>query len=268
MNRFLEIRRAARRPRCSHRHPSRFRALPFPASPGLPSLRLRASPPCVSGPPLPASPGLPSLRRPHCSPGTRVPVAIIVIGHNGAAFLGECLASVFAQTVTPDEILYVDDASTDDSLPVSRAFADRGLQILALQENVGRTQPAWLASTGAPRRSCSSWTATMSSRWITWPPWLPNLQPGRMRLSPAQGNASSAIPTPSPGARSGLLTAPGRQAYRNASKDLLVPSHPISRNKESGRGGQIRTDDFLLPKQALYQAELRPAAGPRAECVP
>ena len=26
------------------------------------------------------------------------------------------------------------------------------------------------------------------------------------------------------------------------------------------RGGQIRTDDFLLPKQALYQAELRPEA--------
>lgn len=25
------------------------------------------------------------------------------------------------------------------------------------------------------------------------------------------------------------------------------------------RGGRIRTDDFLLPKQALYQAELRPA---------
>ena len=33
----------------------------------------------------------------------------------------------------------------------------------------------------------------------------------------------------------------------------------------SGRGGQIRTDDFLLPKQALYQAELRPATrGPLA----
>jgi hypothetical protein len=27
------------------------------------------------------------------------------------------------------------------------------------------------------------------------------------------------------------------------------------------RGGQIRTDDFLLPKQALYQAELRPVWG-------
>jgi hypothetical protein len=28
--------------------------------------------------------------------------------------------------------------------------------------------------------------------------------------------------------------------------------------EEKSRGGQIRTDDFLLPKQALYQAELRP----------
>jgi hypothetical protein len=27
---------------------------------------------------------------------------------------------------------------------------------------------------------------------------------------------------------------------------------------ESGRDGEIRTHDFLLPKQALYQAELRP----------
>ena len=28
----------------------------------------------------------------------------------------------------------------------------------------------------------------------------------------------------------------------------------------NGRDGQIRTDDFLLPKQALYQAELRPVS--------
>ena len=27
-----------------------------------------------------------------------------------------------------------------------------------------------------------------------------------------------------------------------------------------GRGGETRTPDFLLPKQALYQAELRPDA--------
>lgn len=30
------------------------------------------------------------------------------------------------------------------------------------------------------------------------------------------------------------------------------------RRRVCGRGGQIRTDDFMLPKQALYQAELHP----------
>jgi hypothetical protein len=30
-----------------------------------------------------------------------------------------------------------------------------------------------------------------------------------------------------------------------------------------GRGGGIRTLDFLLPKQALYQAELRPVFNTR-----
>gem|GEM_PF-3708712 len=32
--------------------------------------------------------------------------------------------------------------------------------------------------------------------------------------------------------------------------------------ERQNRGGQIRTDDFLYPKQALYQAELRPAQDP------
>ena len=35
-----------------------------------------------------------------------------------------------------------------------------------------------------------------------------------------------------------------------------------------GRGGQIRTDDFLLPKQALYQAELREDEVPRPGLEP
>ena len=46
---------------------------------------------------------------------------------------------------------------------------------------------------------------------------------------------------------------------------------PASRNEARGRGERIRTSDFLLPKQALCQAELRPGrtsrglplAGPR-----
>ena len=37
-------------------------------------------------------------------------------------------------------------------------------------------------------------------------------------------------------------------------KQNLARARPLK-----NRGGRIRTDDFLLPKQALYQAELRPA---------
>ena len=33
-------------------------------------------------------------------------------------------------------------------------------------------------------------------------------------------------------------------------------------NKKAGRGERVRTSDILLPKQALYQAELRPECPP------
>ena len=51
-----------------------------------------------------------------------------------------------------------------------------------------------------------------------------------------------------------------RAVLRQAS-NILLGKKPHNSLKVSGRGGQIRTDDFLLPKQALYQAELRPATG-------
>ncbi len=42
------------------------------------------------------------------------------------------------------------------------------------------------------------------------------------------------------------------------------PEHGKTGGRKDGRGGQIRTDDILLPKQALYQAELRPGPGREA----
>jgi hypothetical protein len=47
--------------------------------------------------------------------------------------------------------------------------------------------------------------------------------------------------------------------------ELRVENHPKAENQLSGRDGQIRTDDILLPKQALYQAELRPVTGREIE---
>ncbi|MEO8667203.1 MAG: glycosyltransferase family A protein [Bauldia sp.] len=50
-------------------------------------------------------------------------ISVIVPVYNGAAFLREALLSVLNQTVAPDEIIVVDDGSTDSSAEVVAAFA-------------------------------------------------------------------------------------------------------------------------------------------------
>lgn len=64
-------------------------------------------------------------------------VAVIVIGHNTAQYLAECLDSVFAQSVSADEVIYVDDASEDDSVNVAGAVRERGLKIIRNETNLG-----------------------------------------------------------------------------------------------------------------------------------
>jgi glycosyltransferase involved in cell wall biosynthesis len=48
-----------------------------------------------------------------------VSIAVIIPVHNGENFLGQAIASVFAQTVQPDEFLIVDDGSTDSTFEIA-----------------------------------------------------------------------------------------------------------------------------------------------------
>jgi len=52
-------------------------------------------------------------------------VSVILPVFNQAAYLGEALESVFAQTFTVAEVIVVDDGSTDDCAAVARCFAPR-----------------------------------------------------------------------------------------------------------------------------------------------
>jgi glycosyltransferase involved in cell wall biosynthesis len=56
-----------------------------------------------------------------------VPPAIscVIPVFNGEAFLAEALDSVFAQTLAPDEVIVVDDGSTDGTQAVLRRYGDR-----------------------------------------------------------------------------------------------------------------------------------------------
>ena len=62
-------------------------------------------------------------------------ISVIVPVYNGAAYLAETLDGVFAQTRPADEIVIVDDGSTDSSPDILRAFGSR-LSVIR-QENQG-----------------------------------------------------------------------------------------------------------------------------------
>jgi len=49
-------------------------------------------------------------------------VSVVVPAHQAAAYLGECLASIVGQTRPPDEVIVVDDGSTDDTVAIATSF--------------------------------------------------------------------------------------------------------------------------------------------------
>ncbi|MDP6777799.1 MAG: glycosyltransferase [Candidatus Latescibacteria bacterium] len=55
---------------------------------------------------------------------TSAGIAVIVTSHNYGRYLGECLASIMAQTLKPSTIVVVDDASVDDTESVARGFRE------------------------------------------------------------------------------------------------------------------------------------------------
>ncbi|MGA2254244.1 MAG: glycosyltransferase family A protein [Thermoguttaceae bacterium] len=67
-------------------------------------------------------------------------VSVVIPAYNSAAFIRETLDSVFAQTRRPDEIIVVDDASTDDSPEIIKALAAEApapLCLIELPRNTG-----------------------------------------------------------------------------------------------------------------------------------
>jgi glycosyltransferase involved in cell wall biosynthesis len=63
-------------------------------------------------------------------------VSVVIPSYNHAAFLGEAVHSVLAQTFTDLELIVVDDGSTDDSLAVLGGIRDARLRVVA-QRNQG-----------------------------------------------------------------------------------------------------------------------------------
>ncbi len=61
-------------------------------------------------------------------------VSVIIPSHNGAATLAACLESLRASVLSPQEIIVVDDASTDNTGDIARRF---GCRVVRIDENIG-----------------------------------------------------------------------------------------------------------------------------------
>ena len=63
-------------------------------------------------------------------------IAVVIPLYNHAAYVGDAIRSVLAQTRAVDKIVIVDDGSTDDSVEIVRAFAEPRIE-LSTQSNAG-----------------------------------------------------------------------------------------------------------------------------------
>jgi glycosyltransferase involved in cell wall biosynthesis len=55
--------------------------------------------------------------------GMNPSVSVVIPTYNGAPFIGETLSAIFAQTLSPDEVLILDDCSTDETESVVASTA-------------------------------------------------------------------------------------------------------------------------------------------------
>lgn len=63
-------------------------------------------------------------------------VAVIIPNYNYGCFVGEAIESVLSQTIMPDEIIVIDDGSTDSSLDIISTYAE-DVTVLVNETNVG-----------------------------------------------------------------------------------------------------------------------------------
>ena len=64
-------------------------------------------------------------------------VSIVIPTYNGATFIAETLASVFAQTFVDYEVVVSDDASSDETIQVVESFDDPRLRVLEDRSHQG-----------------------------------------------------------------------------------------------------------------------------------
>ena len=99
-------------------------------------------------------------------------ISVVIPAYNAAHFLPRSLASVFAQTLLPDEVIVVDDGSTDNTAAVAAALGAKVIK----RQNGGLSAAR---NTGIQNAS-SEWIALLDADDM-WAPKKLELQAARVR---------------------------------------------------------------------------------------
>jgi GT2 family glycosyltransferase len=98
-------------------------------------------------------------------------LTVVIVNWNGERFLNNCLSALMKQTISPYEIILVDNASTDASLDIVRNFPS--VRLLAQSVNLGFARANNLAIALADKES--EWIALLNPDAYPEPRWLETL---------------------------------------------------------------------------------------------
>jgi len=92
---------------------------------------------------------------------------VVIVNWNGLQYLPRCLGSVRNQQRQPEEIIFVDNGSTDDSVAcVKSDFPE--MRLVALEQNIGFAQ----ANNMAARQATGEWLLLLNPDAFAEPDWL------------------------------------------------------------------------------------------------
>ena len=100
-------------------------------------------------------------------------VTVVMANYNGAAFIGQAIGSVQAQSLKSWELIVVDDASQDDSLAIIRSYAQRDPRIRVIAQSANRGPAA--ARNRALDAARGDWIAVFDSDDVMYPDRLERL---------------------------------------------------------------------------------------------
>ncbi len=98
----------------------------------------------------------------------KTPISVYIPSYNVEKFIGLCIEHLLAQTYSPDEILVINDGSTDKTIEIAQKYP---VKIIHHEKNMGLS----CARNTGIQNSKNQWVASIDADCMAHPDWLKKL---------------------------------------------------------------------------------------------